>query len=286
MRVVIWGDGSVGTGLAVVLSQISEVVLLGPVGSGRGSMDIRSVGFHTGAAAVMKAEAGDAVRGDHCLVAVKSYDIPEVSRPAVASAPPPCICVSNGMGLERLWGVGWDSEVEPALLTAGFRLTHPGIVETYPGKIIAAAGGAAASLFKGTSIEVDPTEDIELARWVKWLVNSVINPIGAISGAPTDELRDLGLYPLMQQLFDELLLHVPSSARGSVSVRAQKMLDDLLNHSGNRCSMLQDIEAGRRTEIDCLTGLPATENAAQGMLSAALTALVKAKVTRSLIPRN
>ena len=277
MRVVIWGDGSVGTGLAVVLSQRSDVVLIGPAGSGRGYMNLEAVGSLTGTANVLKAEIDDPVSGDHCLVAVKSYHLPEVSRSAVACAPAPCICLTNGMGLARLWGAGWSSEAEPALLTAGFRLIRPGLVETHPGEMIVSVGGSAESLFQGSSIKLRPTENMELARWVKWLVNSVINPVGALSGATTDRLRDLGLYPLMQQLFDELLLRVPSSARGSVSVRAQKMLDDLLNHSGNRCSMLQDIEAGRRTEIECLTGLPATGDAAPGMLSAAITALVKGK---------
>ena len=230
---------------------------------------------------VNRLEAGDTVSGDACIVAVKSYDLPDVSGPASAAAPGPCICFTNGMGLERLWGAGWGSEVEPAILTAGFHLVRPGLVNSHPGEVMVSEGGSAEIIFSRIGIELRSVQDMETMRWAKWLVNSVINPLGALTGTVNNGLGDLGLTPWIQRLFHELLQRIPPSSRDRASVEARGMLEHLLTESGNRCSMLQDIEAGRRTEIDCLTGLLPEGTGDHGPLAGLLTALVGAAYLRS-----
>ncbi|MFO8182793.1 MAG: ketopantoate reductase C-terminal domain-containing protein [Candidatus Aegiribacteria sp.] len=251
----VWGDGAVGTGLAVALSPLYEVTLVGPPGSGRGRRELESTGAFPGTASVNKVESGDSFHARHCLVAVKAYHIPAVAGPAMRSSDGKCVCLSNGMGLEKEWGETWNERVEPAILTAGFGLTGGNRVETFPGRLTLSPGGEAESVFAGSVIPVVPTDSMEVMRWGKWLVNSVINPLGAITGLRNSELLHVGLGDAVEVLFSELIEVVPSEHRPAAGREALKMMRDLLSSSFNRCSMLQDLEAGRRTEIDFLTGL-------------------------------
>lgn len=277
---VIWGDGAVGTGLAVVLSPRFEVTLVGPPGSGRGRRELESTGAFPGTASVNKVESGDGVHASHCLVAVKAYHISSVAGPAMDSADGKCVCLSNGMGLEEEWGEAWKERVEPAILTAGFGLTGENRVETFPGRLTLSPGGASESVFAGSGIPVVPTDSMEVMRWGKWLVNSVINPIGAITGLRNSELLDAGLGDTIEVLFRELIEVVPPEHRPAAGREALKMMKELLSSSFNRCSMLQDLEAERRTEIDFLTGLCRDLPQADCPAALCLTGLVRAMSAR------
>ena len=277
LSVVIWGDGAVGTGIAVALSSERRVVLVGPPGSGRGPARIESLGAYPGTAQILRTEPDDRPRGDACIVAVKSYDLREVSLGAEASSDAHCICLSNGMGLEAEWGSGWAGRVEPALLTAGFRLVSPFTVATTRGTIIVRSDGSAEALFSGTPIPVEPTAELEAARWGKWLANSVINPLGALTGLPNDRLLDAGLGPLIDHLATELAAVVPSEMREAAAACSDRMLAFLLESSPNMCSMLQDLEAGRKSEIGNLTGLCEVLEPGSCPTAELLTALVRAR---------
>jgi len=275
----------VGTGLAVALSASFRTVLVGPPGSGRGPALVETAGAYPGRALVTRAEPDDLPGGDACIVAVKAYDLRGVSRPAEASCDGVCVCVSNGMGLEEEWGPGWGSRVEPALLTAGFGRASRSVVSTTPGVVIVRAAGAALDLFSGGPIPVRETCDLESARWGKWLANSIVNPLGALTGLPNDRLRAAGLQPLIDRLARELETTVPPALRGEAAGIAAGMLEFLLSASGNICSMRQDVEAGRRTEIRHLTGFSARLDPAGRPAAAALTALVTALETARRDPR-
>ncbi|MBN2586290.1 MAG: ketopantoate reductase family protein [Candidatus Fermentibacteraceae bacterium] len=277
-RLAIWGDGAVGTGLAVALSPFGRVLLVGPPGSGRGRITFESLGAFPGSAEVEKVECGDLIAAELCLIAVKAYDLAEVSGPAARCTDGACICVSNGMGLERAWGDSWKSRVEPAILTAGFGPgPEPGrSVMTTFGDVIVSADGSAGGLFGKSPIPVRFTDSMEMLRWGKWLVNSVINPLGAISGLPNDRLLGAGLEDAIEILFEELLPVVPDEYRSSAGSEALSMMTRLLGSSSNRCSMLQDIDAGRRTEIDFMTGMCIEFSGGRCPASACVTGLLKA----------
>jgi 2-dehydropantoate 2-reductase len=275
--VVIWGDGAVGTGMAVALSSSRRVVLVGPRGAGRGPARIESIGAYPGTAEILRSEPDDHPRGDACMVAVKSYDLREVSRGAEASSDADCICLSNGMGLEAEWGSGWAERVEPALLTAGFRLVSPSAVATTRGTIIVRSHGSAEALLSETPIPLETTSGLETARWGKWLANSVINPLGALTGLPNDKLLEAGLGPLIHGLAAELIVIVPPALREAAADCSTRMLAFLLESSPNMCSMLQDLEAGRKTEISNLTGLCRVLKPEMCPSAEVLTALVRAR---------
>jgi 2-dehydropantoate 2-reductase len=104
----------------------------------------------------------------------------------------------------------------------------------------------------------------------------VINPLGAITRLPNHRLLSAGLEDALEILFEELLSAVPEEFRTSAGKEALGMMTRLLSSSPNRCSMLQDMEAGRPTEIDYMTGLCSELTGAACPASVCITGMVKA----------
>ncbi len=280
---VIWGDGAVGKGLAVTLSGYLDVFLAGPAGSGRGRMELLSTGAFSGSGTVFKIESGDSVHCDYCLIALKAYDLKKAAKSIMCSTDGLCVCITNGMGLEKEWGASWSKRVEPAVLTAGYRLLGEDTVETAEGHLTVSSGGRAEELFRQSSLNPVITESMETVRWAKWLVNSVINPLGALSGLRNNQLLEAGLGKTADTLFHELASAIPETLRDTAAEEASSMLAFLFESSSNRCSMLQDILSGRKTEIDYLTGLYKKQLRKKYPAAASVTDLVKAKALQSFL---
>jgi 2-dehydropantoate 2-reductase len=271
--VAVWGDGAVGTALSVILAGAGrEVVLVGPPGSGTGGVELTAAGAFEGSARIVHMESDRRVDADLSLVAVKAFDLSVVS--ATASRAGGVVCATNGLGLEREWAGDW-TRVERIVLTSGYRLTGPGSVETFPGSIHLEEGGFADSAFGPSAPGIERHPDIEPVVWAKWLVNSVLNPFGALTGAENDRLPGLGLEHSMNLVFEELSALVPGKYGPSATTAAREMLRHLTSHSGNRCSMLQDLDRGSRTEIDFMTGYAETAKPGSCPLARLLTDLVK-----------
>ncbi len=106
------------------------------------------------------------------------------------------------------------------------------------------------------AINVVITDDPASALWKKAIVNAAINPLGALLGVPNGSLveNDESL-KLQEIIVDEA---VQAATAAGISVDKQEMLDlvrDICIKTGtNICSMLQDIRAGRKTEIDSING--------------------------------
>jgi len=244
------GDGAVGKAAAVALSVNCTVVLVGPPGTPESFLPINVSGDRPLTASIRHSGL-DTVKGPVTVVAaLKAYDISEAVPFIRRFSAGPIVCLSNGMGLEEEWG-SMAPKIEYAVLTAGFTNTGPSTVTAVPGSIYCSSGGVAEHLFSNTFLNMVPVPDIEAVRWAKWYANSIINPLGALAGIPNDQLRNSKSGLLIGELEKELAPLMPS---GSSLEKGREMLNWLLDHSPNRCSMLQDIEAGRETEIDFLTG--------------------------------
>jgi len=89
-------------------------------------------------------------------------------------------------------------------------------------------------------------------------------------------LLNAGLSPTVDVLFTELTRVIPEHLRSDAVKNAREMLENLLTSSSNKCSMLQDVTARRRTEIDFLTGLIEKRLRDVCPTAAAVTDLVRA----------
>ncbi len=104
-------------------------------------------------------------------------------------------------------------------------------------------------------------EDIESALWMKLIINAVINPISALAGTQNGELNsDPVLSTKVANLCKELSALTSASAHrqlaDTLETEVRKVIAGTAN---NRCSMLQDIEAGRPTEIEFINGYISAE---------------------------
>ncbi len=107
-----------------------------------------------------------------------------------------------------------------------------------------------------SSLNVTMTDDPETAIWKKAIVNAGINPLGAILGLPNGKLVEIPEILKLQELI--VVEAVSAAAAHGIQAESDEMIgltrDVCRKTSVNICSMLQDIRAGRKTEIESITG--------------------------------
>lgn len=154
------------------------------------------------------------------------------------------------------------STTEGCYRQSGFEFIHAGHGHTFIGSTAAhrepdhsALEQLAASL-SFSPIMVNLSDNIDAVLWRKLAVNCVINPLTVIHNCRNGELlHKPESLTQMRQLVDEILAL-------SVALNKEHWLEGLYEHveniaastAENRSSMLQDIDAGRETEIDAITG--------------------------------
>ena len=209
---------------------------------------------------------------DYAILCGKSYDIPNLCKIAdtVLSLNGIAMCLSNGIGhMEKLANFVGKHRVLGASTTHGAIRIGPGEVRwTSRGSI--KMGGFVGSDLEPVEPRIDClmsaldeaglnpiwSEEINKTIWSKLLLNVAINPVCAIAGVLNGEML---LHP---QLFETGLAAMEEAARIATAegidltdFDLSQSLEDLCRATAdNRVSMLQDIMAGRETEIDSICG--------------------------------
>ena len=121
-----------------------------------------------------------------------------------------------------------------------------------------AEGAAAALVTKLHEANLSPewSDDIQRTIWVKVLLNVAINPVCAIAGVRNGALLEV---PELWEQAHSAMLEAAMVAEASGADLSEFDLEGTLRKvagatAQNRCSMLQDVMAGRQTEIDELCG--------------------------------
>ena len=180
------------------------------------------------------------------------------------------VLLQNGMGVRELLQSALLQHERPhaimlnALSTEGafrsarFHVTHAGYGETVIGSIEPQQQAFAKHAVQALQCELPIAfaPDIERRLWLKLGVNSVINPLTAIHRCRNGELLKLdNIESSVAKLCDELA-QVARAER--IDLSAAQLRDEVYRvmraTAENRSSMLQDIEAGRDTEIDFING--------------------------------
>ena len=286
MRVLIYGAGAVGLGLAsCLLKSRAEVCLLARPDTIR---ELRQGGlsrtgifgqFHAEPNSFAAYQSLDEIREtafDFILVCVKSFDsagaAEDISRhPAILNKDTKIILCQNGWGNAEKFVVHFPKErVYSARVITGFTCRKPNEVEI----TVHADAIHVGSLF-GCELEyVEPiaktiTEggiaavtvpDIEKDLWAKMLYNCALNPLGAILDVPYGALventysRDL-MNRITREVFAVMTAAGFKTHWGTpgdfLKVFYDKLVPDTARH---KSSTLQDIAAGKKTEIEAMTG--------------------------------
>jgi 2-dehydropantoate 2-reductase len=207
------------------------------------------------------------------LVLVKSFATPLVA-PVAARAVAEgglVLTLQNGMGnLEALQeAIGARAEVAAGTTTVGATLLGPGRVRAQGGHVLLEAGGerrdALAALLQASGFAVERTRDLPAALWRKLAVNCAINPLTALLRIPNGELPGHQAAALSKAAAREVQAVGTAAGIASEGDWAEAAMDVARLTSGNRSSMLQDVERGRPTEIDAMCGFVVREGRRHGV---------------------
>jgi 2-dehydropantoate 2-reductase len=209
---------------------------------------------------------------DVALVCGKADSTPALARIAEALLRPNGIAVSlqNGighaqvlttrLGRHRVFG-GSTTHAALRSTPGELRWTGRGSIElgTFPGSDLVAEDARVRGLFElffDAGLSPEWVDDIDRTLVVKLLLNVAINPLAAICGVRNGEILSRSdLRDQAQAAMHEAALVVAAGGIDLSDIDLERRLDEVLGATAdNRCSMLQDVMAGRPTEIDAICG--------------------------------
>jgi len=241
------------------------------------------------------------------FVSVKSSDtahaVRELQRSGLVADTSLVVSLQNGLGnLELIRQAFGPDRSFGGRVIFGAQVTEPGHVhvsvwadkvliggpdgKTARGARALERGADLAGLLTRSGIETQVSENIDAALWGKVLYNVGLNPLSALLEVPYGALgsqensRDL-LSSLMGEAFAVAARETAlpwDSFEEYLEVFFSKLLPSTESHLS---SMLQDLERGRETEIDAITGQVIRRAESQGLavpVNRVIYDLVKAKV--------
>jgi 2-dehydropantoate 2-reductase len=104
------------------------------------------------------------------------------------------------------------------------------------------------------------TENIKVKMWNKWILNCVVNPLTAVLGVRNGELlKSPSTERLMKEIFKECISVAKAEQIKINESHLWETIRDVCRRTEkNHSSMLQDLKANRKTEIDAINGAMAT----------------------------
>jgi 2-dehydropantoate 2-reductase len=143
-----------------------------------------------------------------------------------------------------------------------------------------ANGHAYAKLLDGTPLKILFSDDFATLAWRKLLINAVANPITALTQQRQAVLRRPDVQELCRAILDEAVAVARADGAQLVADEAARTIAALLTFSGELgTSMYFDRLAGRRLEVEALTGAIVKKGEQHGIatpLNRALLTLLRA----------
>jgi len=235
---------------------------------------------------------------DACIVAVKAYDTARAVAPLRDVLPAGTLVATVQNGIDNGAAIASalpGAVVVEAVTNQGAILVSDGCVRPvnrgttvfgrrsrFGSRGVAgpAPGDRFAAAFQEAGLDARAADDITPLLWRKLVANAAVNPLGALTRRENGAvLADPDLRPLARQLAAEAatIAHAEGVDVGdsweAVEAAARPT-------AANRNSMLQDVEAGRPTEIDAIGGAIVRLARAHGIdvpLTEAVTRLVRAR---------
>jgi len=286
MNVLIYGGGAVGLGLASCL--IRPGTRVGILARTQTAAALTTEGLlRTGifGRTHAKPEAfrcccslDEAVGGpyDFVLICTKSFDSASAAKDLAEhetclGAGASLVLFQNGWGNAAAFSAHFEKHrIYNARVITGFHRHRPNEVEItvhadaiHIGSLFAADLSAIEPLARAIregGIPCESSGSIEKDLWAKMLYNCALNPLGAILGVPYGALAEAASTRALMGRIVEEVFAVMVAAGYQTHWRAPKQFLDVFygrlvpDTAKHKSSMLQDIIAGKRTEIDALNG--------------------------------
>ncbi|WP_240548703.1 2-dehydropantoate 2-reductase [Cobetia sp. 4B] len=108
---------------------------------------------------------------------------------------------------------------------------------------------------KAAGFACEPTPDIQTRLWHKLAINAAINPLVARYHIRNGQLRDRPFAPMVHQAVEEISAVLDSEGISAPGEGWQALVEQVIRATANnRASMLQDVLAGRPTEVEAILG--------------------------------
>ena len=276
VRIVVVGAGAIGTLFGALLQRAgNDVTLVGRAEHvGEINRDgVKLEGRTTGTVPVRAtASLPPGFQSDLCLLTVKTYDLESAASVfgRTVVSPVPVAALQNGLGVEAaveqaLTAASWPEAgrwIVRGINSIPATLVRPGTVRhAGEGELLLSDYGqghhadSVATTLRAAGIPARVEPDREREVWRKALVNAAINPVTADHGIPNGRLLLDPYRSQALQLLDEALSVAQAEGVRFTDTDAQRELWRIVRATAdNRSSMLQDLDRGRRTEIDSISG--------------------------------
>ncbi|PIP74264.1 MAG: 2-dehydropantoate 2-reductase [Nitrospinae bacterium CG22_combo_CG10-13_8_21_14_all_47_10] len=282
MKVLVFGAGAVGLGLSSFLIQAGHHVHL--VGKEETVSALKKNGltrrgiFGQVCFSPQKFSASTTLdlteSFDFFLVCIKTFDTENVARQLRSECEnySPIILCQNGWGNAEIFTRYFPkSQIFNARVITGFTRPEPHVVDV----TVHAQSVHLGSLFDGDCNQLQDlamalnhgglpsavTSDISKDLWAKMLYNCALNALGAVLQVPYGHLgENENSRLLMERIIEEVFQVMHGLGYGSHWESAKAYLKEFYSRLlpstyEHESSMLQDIRAGRQTEIEALNGV-------------------------------
>lgn len=289
-RIAVMGAGAVGCYYGGMLARAGhDVTLIARPAHVAAVQDaglrLETKSFDERVRVVASTEAAAAAGAALVLFCVKSPDTeaagralaPHVGREAAV------LSLQNGVDNAERLAAALGREVIPAVVYVATEMAGPGHVRHHGrGELVigrTAASDPVAGMLRAAGVPVEVSDNVAGALWAKLIVNSAYNALSAVTQLPYGRLvQGSGIAAVMDDVVDECLavaraagVQVPGDMHEAVRRIAQTM-------PGQYSSTAQDLQRGKRTEIEHLNGYVVRKGEALGVptpVNRTLLALVK-----------
>ncbi|UCE07979.1 MAG: ketopantoate reductase family protein [bacterium] len=297
MRIVIMGAGAIGSLFGGLLAEAgNEVSLIGRKPHvdkiNQEGLLIEGVSGKHQIQVAATASPSTLEAPDLIILTVKAYDTAhavEAVKP-LFRAHTHFLCLQNGLGTEEVAGsiLGNDRIIrgttsDGALFLEPGKIRHTGHGDTvfgYPDRAPDQFLKQLKEEFQKAGFNTTISDTIKKLVWQKIFVNVAINPFGTLTGLRNGEL--LTVPQLKETMAAAVMEGIGVTDKLGLNIKKQMSIDKAFEVARrtamNKNSMLQDIEKGKRTEIDFINGALVKYGIEVGVscpINGVLTALVK-----------
>ena len=262
MKITVIGAGAIGTMLGAILSEDETEVSVLTKNSNHNDHIILE-NFRGKTLQKKAIYINNLDNSDWFILAVKSYDVEKLIEP-LKKTRGKILCCQNGIKTYNLLKNEVDSKRLSYMVTGigsskirTGKARFEGAGFTFLGEFSDRNGEKINHLSKKmnlSGIDCKVVNNIFGYVWLKAIINSSINPIAAYHKVENGRLKEPELNTQVKEICAESSLIAQKIGIKLPLNPWEETKNIIRNTSNNKCSMLQDIENGKRTEIDSING--------------------------------
>ena len=293
-KVLLFGAGGVGTVYLWLLSKTSTTTAVCRSNYDIAKKDgfiinssIFGQGIHFKPSIVRNCEeipSTETTSFDYVVVCSKAIPgtVPKRIAPVVTPGHTVIVLLQNGIGIEEEYRLAFPSNpIVSAVLYFPATQRPAGVIKhgeierlevgAYPSSASDQHAKAFAHLIHTSGATAIFHEDIQLIRWTKLLINASWNPICALAlSRETDLLESCDeasniIEAVMLEICDIAAAYGYKITKEKVAFELGRAKARIPIHAGIEPSMLQDVQAGRRIEVEAIIGNPVRMGKAKGI---------------------